>query len=230
MCVCMCMFVYVYYYVAILMVFRNVSTGQEDPSLPLYNAIFCMKRNYCAVSSSLFVVAIVASVACLSCIKENLYLIQFFFPHSVPLSNAALFFAACYFYFSFFRSILFFRSFFVFMYMCDLIQSFPFSPFLCCCFFCSLVCLHAKTMLFVEKTYTIFGMKVCIRNHVESIFPLLRNIVAISILSYWCWPIYSITCSLMLVLALDHQCAFISGMFGRNMDDDIWKMVCSNIY
>lgn len=67
-----------------------------------------MKRNYCAVSSSLFVVAIVASVACLSCIKENLYLIQFFFPHSVPLSNAALFFAACYFYFSFFRSILFF--------------------------------------------------------------------------------------------------------------------------
>lgn len=30
--------------------------------------------------------------------------------------------------------------------------------------------------------------------------------------------------------ACPSMCAFISGLFGENMDDDIWKMVCSNIY
>lgn len=39
------------------MVFQNVGPGQEDPSLALHNAIFCTKRNYCATSSTLGVVA-----------------------------------------------------------------------------------------------------------------------------------------------------------------------------
>lgn len=130
-----------------------------------------MKLLRCIPSPFYYVVAIVASVvACLSCIKENLYLIQFiFFPSDVYCSNL---FCCLLFLFSFFSVNSFFFS---FLFSCNFIQSLLFARcFVVVVSSVALVCLHPKTM-FVEKTYSILGMKVCFRNHVESIFSLCSN-------------------------------------------------------
>lgn len=68
------------------MVFRNVSPGQEDPSLALHNAIFCTNEIIALSSSSSFAVVVASftlllmpCVDVVPCIKENLFLVQFIF-------------------------------------------------------------------------------------------------------------------------------------------------------
>lgn len=143
----------------------------------VYNKIIALYRRRCLLLS-------LWPVLLLSFIKKNLYLTQFF-SLSVPLSIAVHFFTACVFLFSFFQqTLLIFFFFFIFpgLFLNVCLHSVSSLLFFFCCLPCFLVCLHPKTM-FVRKTYTVFGMKACFRNHVESILfsPFTRIIVAISI-------------------------------------------------
>lgn len=159
---------------------------------------------------------------CMSCIEENLYLKQnLFFPLQVPMSIAEhsfLFSCAGWFYFPFFllsvNSI--FSSIFRRVCVCEISR--PFS------FYC---CFPLLSSLFTSKN------NVCKEN--------IDNLRNESILQKSCridfCPVRIIYCHhfdgsfvRLHACACPSMCAFISGLFGENMDDDIWKMVCSNIY
>lgn len=130
-------------------VFGNVSTGQEDPSLPLHNAIFCTKWKYCTESSLPLWPVLLHVVHKRKFISWTEFI--FSFAGSDVYCRTLVFVQLCWLilfsFFSFFRSTQYFLPFFVvFVYVRFLVHSlfivvllyFP-------------VCLHPKTM-FARKT------------------------------------------------------------------------------
>lgn len=198
-----------------LMVFRNVSPGQEDTSLALHNVIFCTKQNNCATSSSFGVVACVVSCSMHEAkfISRTIY----FYPGSDVYCSTT---------FSFFLS----RSTWFFFYLCILTVIFFHRSWFTFVLFFAMVCLHPKTM-FAGKAYTIFEWKACFRNHVASIYSTffssslhlysMFTILLLFLFFVVVVAIYFSSCSSMCFISIVPLVAL-----RKNMDDDIWKMVC----
>ena len=134
------------------MLFRNVSPGQEDPSLALHNAIFCTNE-IIALSSSSSPVLRCCWCRCWCCTVHKRKFISctiYFFPGSDNNNDDD-------------NDV-----------YCSTQLCLPLVPPLYLMFnwFCS----QAKTM-FTGKTYTIFEWEACSRNHVASIFSLFASVL-----------------------------------------------------
>lgn len=187
------------------MVFQNVGPGQEDPSLALHNAIFCTKRNYCATSSTLGVVASDAVVHKGEFISCTIY----FFPGSDVYCSTTFFLLS--------RSTWFFSS-------CILTCVFLRVWFTLVLLF-TMVCLHPKTM-FAGKTYTIFEWKACFRNHVASIHsfsPLHSLLLLIVVDDDRC------CCCHLLSLSRSSMC-FISMCHGFVQEEYGWRHLKNGLF